>query len=106
VTACSPTRCACLRELRRVLRPGGVAQVTVWSRDAPRFRGQGAPGQAIDLVVPWKADGHQESRAYHLYTAATLRNDLETAGFAVAALDAVAIAAAAADNLVALLHRK
>ncbi len=97
-------RAACLRELRRVLRPGGVAQVTVWSRDAPRFKGAGAPGP-VDVVVPWRAGGHREERRYHLYTGAALGAELEAAGFVVDAVSAVAIASEAADNLVATVHR-
>jgi len=99
-------RLACLRELRRVLLPGGAAQVTVWSRDAPRFRGLGAPGEPLDAEVPWKAGGLRESRSYHLYTAEALRGELEAAGFLVARVGAVAIAAPEPDNLVATVHKK
>jgi tRNA (uracil-5-)-methyltransferase TRM9 len=94
-------RAASLAELRRVLRPGGTAQVTVWSRAAPRFAGV-PPGQA-DVVVPWKADGAQEVRHYHLYTGASLRADLDAAGFQVEALGAASIAGPA-DNLVATVR--
>lgn len=97
-------RAACLRELRRVLRPGGAAQITVWSRDAPRFRDAGAAGP-IDVEVPWRAGGQDEARTYHLYTATELRSDLLAAGFEVEGVEAVAIAGREPDNLVALVHR-
>lgn len=94
-------RAASLRELRRVLRPGGLAQVTVWSRDAPRFAAMGLPAGPADATVPWKADGAVEERHYHLYTAEALRGDLEAAGFEVASLGSVSIAQRD-DNLAAL----
>lgn len=93
-------RAGALRELRRVLRPGAPVQVTVWSRAAPRFRD--VPAGEHDVVVPWKADGLDEARTYHLYTPASLRGALEDAGFAVHGLHEVALAAAEPDNIVAL----
>jgi len=98
-------RAACLAEMLRVLVPDGVAQVTVWSRDAPRFAALGTPGQPADVEVPWRAGGHDEPRHYHLYTAPALRADLEGAGFRVASLQAIAVAAAEPDNLVAVVRR-
>lgn len=105
---CLPTpaaRRAALRELRRVLRPGGVAQVTVWSRDAPRFRHQGAPGQPIDVVLPWRSDGHDQERPYHLYTPAALADDLGAAGLGGADVKAAAVVGREPDNLVATVRR-
>lgn len=93
-------RAASLRELRRVLKPDAPAQLTVWSRDAPRFRN--LPARETDVIVPWKADGFDEARTYHLYRPATLRKALEEAGFSVHGVDEVAIAAKEPDNLVAL----
>lgn len=94
-------RDACLRELRRVLRPGAPAQVTVWSRDAPRFAG----AASADVEVPWRGDGHAEMRRYHLYSEASLRAALADAGFTVESLAAVALASPTADNLVAVVHK-
>lgn len=98
-------RAAALRELLRVTRPGGVAQITVWWREAPRFAGHGAAGEPIDLEVPWKADGHDQSRTYHLYTVDELRATLVDAGWIVEGLEPVALAWAQPDNLVAVVHR-
>lgn len=95
-------RAQVLAELARVLRPGGAAQVTVWSRDAPRFAAQGVPGEPLDVVLPWRSDGHDEARPTHLYTAAALRRDLEAAGLTVASVESVGVVGPA-DNLVALV---
>lgn len=97
-------RAASLSELRRVLRPRATAQVTVWSRDAPRFQGIGLPPGPADVVLPWKSGDRQEQRHYHLYTGEALRDDLEAAGFEVEGLQAVTIAEPS-DNLVAIVRR-
>lgn len=99
------TRKAALAELHRVLRPGARAQVSVWSRDAPRFANQGTAGEPIDVVMPWRSDGHDAPREYHLYTPAALRDALADAGFLVASLDAVAVVSDMPDNLVAEVVR-
>jgi SAM-dependent methyltransferase len=97
-------RMASLRELLRVLRPGGAAQVTVWSRQAPRFVAMDLPPGPADVVVPWKSGSREEQRHYHLYTDEALERDLEAAGFQVKSLKAVSIAEPE-DNLVAVVRR-
>lgn len=99
-------RAACLSELRRVLRRGASAQVTVWSRDAPRFRDQGLAGEPVEAEIPWRSDGHNEARTYHLYTPAALRGELEAAGFEVLQESEVAVVSRdGADNLVATVRK-
>ncbi len=94
-------RAACLAELRRVLHPGGRAQITVWSRDAPRFADLGTGGQPLDVTIPWKSDGHDEERHYTLYTPAALRSACTAAGFAVVGEAQVAVVSRTTpDNLV------
>lgn len=94
-------RVASMRELRRVV--DGQAQVTVWSRDAPRFAKLDLPAGPCDLVVPWRRDGHDVARFYHLYDAASLEADCVAAGWRVDRVEGVAIAASSPDNWVATL---
>jgi ubiquinone/menaquinone biosynthesis C-methylase UbiE len=69
-----PGRIGALTELRRVLKPGGRALVTVWSR----FREQGFRGWNVpDADVPW---GDVE-RYYHFYTPVELVADCRVAGW-------------------------
>lgn len=94
-----------LRELRRVLRPGGTAQITSWSRDAPRFKDQGEHGKPLDTIIPWRSDGHDEQRTYHLTTLERLVGHCEAAGFFVADATEVAIVNSHPDNLVVTVQK-
>jgi len=82
---CIPTRAGrigALAELRRVLKPGGRALVTVWSR----FREQGLKGWNVaDADVPWG----DVSRYYHFYTPVELTSDCRVAGWRDVKLRAV-----------------
>lgn len=92
-----------LSDLRRVMRPAGLAQVTVWSRNAPRFRQMGLPEGPTDVAIPWRAEGHDEQRFYHLYTPQSLHAAAVRAGWTV--LQVVEISVAEPDdNIVALLR--
>lgn len=74
---CIPTRAGrigALAELRRVLKPGGRALVTVWSR----FREHGLKGWNVaDADVPWG----DVQRYYHFYTPVELVADCRVAGW-------------------------
>lgn len=99
-------RVATLQELRRILRPGGKALITVWSRDAPKYTAQGSPGEPFLTTIPWKRDGHEVERTYFLYTGARLRSDCESAGLTLDQLDHVAIVRPEhPDNWVAWVRR-
>ncbi|MES2153954.1 MAG: class I SAM-dependent methyltransferase [bacterium] len=97
-------RLQALQELGRVLAPQGTAQVTVWSRDAPRFSTLGAPGDELDVELPWRSDGHDETRSYHLYTDGALRRDCTAAGLVVRSMaDVTILGRGGPDNLVAVV---
>lgn len=74
---CIPGRAArigALAELRRVLKPGGRALVTVWSR----FREEGIKGWDVaDADVPWG----DVARYYHFYTPVELLADCRATGW-------------------------
>lgn len=84
---CIPARAgrlSALAELLRVVRPGGRALVTVWSR----FREVGLAGWRVaDADVPWG----EVSRYYHFYTPVELAADCRAAGWASWELRAVRI---------------
>jgi tRNA (uracil-5-)-methyltransferase TRM9 len=71
-------RLKALQELKRVLRPGGEAFITVWNRWQPRFW-----FRVKNVLVPWKSKEETYYRYYHLYSYGELRDALAQAGFKV-----------------------
>lgn len=71
-------RLQALKELRRVLRPGGEAFITVWNRWQPRFWLKGK-----DIQVPWRRKDGTFYRYYHLFSYGELEELTRQAGFEV-----------------------
>jgi SAM-dependent methyltransferase len=67
-----------LKELRRVLKPGGEAFITVWNKWQPRFL-----FKPRDLLVPWKSKDKTLYRYYHLFSYRELETTARKAGFEV-----------------------
>ncbi len=65
-----------LAELKRVLKPGGEAFITVWNRWQPRFWFSGK-----DTLVPWRTGGETLYRYYHLFSYRELERLVKQAGF-------------------------
>jgi len=66
------------RELRRVLKPGGEAFITVWNRWQPGFWLKGK-----EVNVAWKSRGKTLYRYYYLFSNHELHKLLTKAGFEV-----------------------
>jgi len=71
-------RQAALNELRRVLKPGGEAFITVWNRWQPRF--WFSPRQ---VAVPWRKKGKTLYRYYYLFSYPELEKLAKKAGFKI-----------------------
>ncbi len=71
-------RQAALSELRRVLKPGGEAFITVWNRWQPRFWFSGK-----EVAVPWRTRDETLERYYYLFSYPELERLVKQAGFRV-----------------------
>jgi len=72
------TRQMALSELKRVLKPGGEAFITVWNRWQPRFWFSGK-----EVAVPWRTRGKTLYRYYYLFSYRELETLVKEAGFEV-----------------------
>jgi tRNA (uracil-5-)-methyltransferase TRM9 len=69
---------AALKELKRVLKPGGEAFITVWNRWQPRFW-----FRPKEVKVPWRQKGQTLYRHYYLFSYRELQKLAKEAGFEV-----------------------
>jgi len=74
----TPLRERALGELKRVLKPGSEAFITVWNRWQPRFW-----FSKRDVAIPWRARDKTLYRYYHLFTCAELEKLVKKAGFEI-----------------------
>jgi len=71
-------RYAALSELRRVLKPGGEAFITVWNHWQPRFW-----FRPKEVTVPWRVKGETLYRYYYLFSYFELERLARRVGFKV-----------------------
>ncbi|MCK4387292.1 MAG: methyltransferase domain-containing protein [Dehalococcoidia bacterium] len=69
------------RELRRVLKPGGEAFLTVWNKGQPRFWLKSKEQQ-----IPWRLRGETVYRYYHLFSYGEMKRLLAEVGFEILSL--------------------
>lgn len=82
-------RLASLHELSRVLKPGARALISVWDRDQEKFRKpvdiweEHPLFERGDVIIPWKSEGTEWPRYYHLFTEDEFRTMLERSDLVV-----------------------
>jgi tRNA (uracil-5-)-methyltransferase TRM9 len=67
-----------IKELKRVIKPGGEAFVTVWNRCQPGFWFKGK-----EVAVPWKVKGKTIDRYYYMFTYWEFEKLVKRAGFKI-----------------------
>lgn len=67
-----------LKELKRVLKPGGEAFITVWNRCQKDFWFKGK-----EVAVPWKVKGKIIHRYYYMFTYWEFEKVIKKAGFKI-----------------------
>jgi ubiquinone/menaquinone biosynthesis C-methylase UbiE len=88
-----------LKEIYRILKPGGKAIISVWSRWQDKYRQhflirmitQFGRNEFGDINIYWRQHGLNISRYYHLYSKSELQKDLTKAGFKILNLEGVKI---------------
>lgn len=70
-----------LEELFRVLKKGGEAMITVWSRNEERIRNK--PREAM---IPWTVGGKKYMRYYYIYEKKEFEDLLKSVGFKIVSL--------------------
>jgi tRNA (uracil-5-)-methyltransferase TRM9 len=70
-----------LGELKRVLKPGGEAFLTVWNHGQPRFW-----FKSREQLVPWRSRERSVYRYYHLFSYRELRSSLARGGWQIVSM--------------------
>ena len=105
-------RIQALSELRRVLKPEGTSLISVWSKWQDKYRTHFIKNivkgrQHGDIMIPWKKNGLNVTRLYHLYSLSELRRDLHSAHLTIKRIWGVKKASKKyVDNYFAIVTKK
>jgi len=91
-----------LYEIKRVLKNDGKALISVWSRWQDKYfkyflkkmfltKDKIIKNKFGDVIIPWKKDGLNVSRYYHLYSKYEFINDIKRAGLKISSIQGVKI---------------
>ena len=101
-----------LREIQRVLKRGGRAQISVWSRWQKRYRKYfykqifSHDGELGDISLQWMQHGLDIPRFYHLYSKREFSKDLQESGFTIREIKNVQLSTATGpDNYFAVVEK-
>lgn len=104
-------RVCALRELKRVLAPDGRALISVWSKWQDAFRRHfmikfPVSEEHGDILIPWRKDGMNVPRFYHLYGMREFRRDILRAGLRIEKIwKTTKVAKRHADNYFAVVKK-
>ena len=82
-------RIKALVELKRILKPNGKALISVWAKWQDKWRWYfikkllSFKEEHGDIYIPWKKDGINVERFYHLYSKREFKKDLLKAGLKI-----------------------
>lgn len=84
-------RIMALKELMRVLKKGGKAIISVWAKWQDRWKKYFLKDffyflhgrEHGDIYIPWKKDGFDIKRFYHLYSLREFRKDIKESGLKI-----------------------
>lgn len=105
-------RICSLKEVYRVLKPGGKALISVWSKEQDRFKDllgkqHDCCSEQGDVIVSWKKDNLHVSRFYHLYSKQELAEDIGSAGLQIFSIDDLFLSfKKCPDNYVAVVGKE
>lgn len=106
-------RIKALKELKRVLKPNGKALISVWAKWQDRWRWYFVKEflkfwrsyEHGDIYIPWRKDGLNVNRFYHLYSKREFKNDILKAGLKIEKLWSVKkVSKKHADNHFAIVR--
>ena len=104
-----------LKEINRILKPGGKTIISVWSRWQDKFRqhfirqllNRFDKNEFGDINIHWRQHGLNIPRYYHLYSKREFKNDLEQSGLKILKLEGVKyFSKKYYDNFYAIVEKK
>ena len=104
-----------LKEINRILKPGGKAIISVWSRWQDKFRqhflirmiSKFGRNEFGDINIYWRQHGLNIPRFYHLYSKREFMSDLQTSGLEILEIKDVKLRSKKyPDNYFAIIKKK
>jgi tRNA (uracil-5-)-methyltransferase TRM9 len=102
-----------LQEVFRILKPGGSALISVWSRWQEKYRRYFfkqfflRKNEFGDIIIPWKQNNLDVERFYHLYSKQEFIRDLTESGLLIETFENAHISSQkSADNFFAIVRKK